>query len=455
MILTRLLAPDQFGLMALVLAASLLFEAFTEVGVRQAVVQNKKGDTDAFLNVAWWFNAVRGLVLYGLGVFCARWVAGIYDEPLLAPLLRVSLLTVLLQGLVSPRLYVLEKQLKFGLYVWVTQGAGLGGTAISLVAALLVPDVWALVLGFVSEAALRCVGSFLVCPLRPRLVFHRDCWRDLFVFSRGMVGLPVLTFVFTRADLFVLGRMRDKEELGLYFMALVLAEVPATLLTKVIQPMVLPVLSSMQDNLKRLRSTLIHLTYLLFAFGGPLAVCMVIFSRETLLLAYGRPYTVMARQFALFAVFFLFYTAGGAVFSAYLALGRPGLHRTFSIVRVVLMLLVIYPSILWFGSLGAAGARLICLLLASVVQIVMLSSIMEMPVRVYFTAIARGMVTAVVVAVAGLLLRFAWGGTAVTQMVFAAALCGLAWCYEGVRFCRAPANGRPTFSSPSVTMEEM
>lgn len=60
MILARLIAPDQFGLMAIVLAVIGLFEALTEVGVAQAVIQNKKGDTPEFLNLAWWFGVARG-----------------------------------------------------------------------------------------------------------------------------------------------------------------------------------------------------------------------------------------------------------------------------------------------------------------------------------------------------------------------------------------------------------
>ena len=105
MILTRFLAPEQFGLMALVLAASQLFEALTEVGVRQAVVQSKRGASDEYLNVAWWFSAGRGLGLYILGWIFAPRVSVFYGEPALAQLLRVAFLTMLLRGVTSPRLY--------------------------------------------------------------------------------------------------------------------------------------------------------------------------------------------------------------------------------------------------------------------------------------------------------------------------------------------------------------
>ena len=63
MLLARIIAPDQFGLMAIVLAVLALFEALTEVGVAQAVIQNERGTTPEFLNVAWWFGIARGVVV--------------------------------------------------------------------------------------------------------------------------------------------------------------------------------------------------------------------------------------------------------------------------------------------------------------------------------------------------------------------------------------------------------
>ncbi|MFA5240239.1 MAG: oligosaccharide flippase family protein, partial [Phycisphaerae bacterium] len=117
MILARLLVPDEFGLMAIVLAAATTFEAFTEVGVKQSVIHNKKGDETEYLNVAWWFQAVRGLALFVVGFIIAPWIGAFYNNPGLLPLLRVSFIAILFNGFMSPRVYVLEKKIQFGKYV--------------------------------------------------------------------------------------------------------------------------------------------------------------------------------------------------------------------------------------------------------------------------------------------------------------------------------------------------
>ena len=63
-ILTRLLAPESFGLMATIIALVNLFTAITEVGIRQAVIQNREGESNNFLNIAWWLSVLRGGLLF-------------------------------------------------------------------------------------------------------------------------------------------------------------------------------------------------------------------------------------------------------------------------------------------------------------------------------------------------------------------------------------------------------
>ena len=78
-ILTRLLAPEAFGLMAIVLALNTAFESFTDVGIKQAIVQNPRGQTREYLNGAWWFSCIRAVVLYGLAFWSAPFLERFYD----------------------------------------------------------------------------------------------------------------------------------------------------------------------------------------------------------------------------------------------------------------------------------------------------------------------------------------------------------------------------------------
>jgi lipopolysaccharide exporter len=424
MILARILAPEQFGLLALVLAANGLFEVLTEVGIGQSVIQNKKGDTAPFLNVAWWFSGVRGVFLYVVGILAAPSVSAFYHDVSLTPLLRVAFLTMLFNGLTNPHLFVLQKQMKFGRYVIITLGAALSGTLLCLGLALVFPTVWALVAGFVAEAVLRCGLSYVLCPFHFQWRFDRDSWKELLHFSKGMAGLGLFAFIFMQADIFLMGRMCSTETLGLYSMAMSLAAMPQMLFSRFVGPMVLPVLSDTQSRMDLLRDRLLRMTRMLFLFGLPLTTCLAIFSTPTLTIVYGPRYATVDWAFGWLAFGSLIYLSGVLIASTYLALARPDVIRWFTITRVIVLAVLLYPAIRWFGPAGAAGSRVICLVLAGVVQQINLSRLIDLPVLQYLSTMKEGLGISLVICVPAIILRL-WIRPAFVQLIVLAGLCGL------------------------------
>jgi len=400
MVLARLIAPDQFGVMAIVLAVIALFEAITEVGVAQAVIQNKSGDTPEFLNVAWWFGLARGLILLAIALPLAPLVASMYDMPELTNLLLVAPLTTVFAGATSPRIYALQRQFRFGATLWTTQGAGLIATAATIVLGFQLQNVWALMLGTVFESFTRFVLSFAICPIRPSIHLDPVARRQLLRFSRGMAGLSLLTFVVMQADTFVLGRVVTAEELGLYTMAISLAAFPLMVFSKVVQPLVVPVFAEVQDRLPELRAQLLQLSRLVWLFGLPLATIMTSCATPILTLVYGRPeFARVAPAFSLYSYFVVVYMASMVSFSVYLAIGRPERQRVVTVVRAGVVLGLMYPLSLWLGSTGAALSLLIALVTAMLIQLFNLRRVIGQPILAYLVAMRGGVIASAVIAV--------------------------------------------------------
>jgi O-antigen/teichoic acid export membrane protein len=162
MILTRLLAPETFGVMAIVLAINAAFESFTEIGIQTAIIQNPKGRERTYLNGAWWLSMVRAVGLYTLAYIGAPWIAQFYSNPELLPLLRIAFLGVLFNGAMSPGIHVAIKQMNFKHWAIAYHGGGAIGILSAVLLALAMRDTWALVLGFTIEAASRCMLSYFV-----------------------------------------------------------------------------------------------------------------------------------------------------------------------------------------------------------------------------------------------------------------------------------------------------
>ena len=247
-ILARLLAPEAFGLMATVLASVAVIEAFSEVGLRQSVIQNKNGSKEGFLNITWWIASVRGFALFAIGFFAAPFICDFYGKPESVLLIRTGFLAILFNGFLSPKVHVLEKEMRFKNWVFLMQGAGVLGVLITVMSALMLMNVWALVIGFVAESCIRSLSSFLFFPIIPRLNFNQVFLKDIIDFSKRIFGLPILMMIFSQADIFVIGKVLSLEQLGIYSLARSLAELPNTFLSKIINPIVLPAFSSIQDR---------------------------------------------------------------------------------------------------------------------------------------------------------------------------------------------------------------
>lgn len=433
-ILARIIAPEHFGTMAIILAVVALFEALLEVGITQAVIQNPKGMTPSFLNVAWWLSTFRGVILYGIAAALSPVVALAYDNPEFVPLLCVAFLAIIFNGATSPKVYALQREFRFGPNVVVIQGAGLIGTVATILLAIQLESVWALVWGTVLEAFVRLVLSHVICPIRLHFRLDRDSLRELLRFTLGMAGIPLLTYVIMNADVVVLGRMVTPTQLGLYSLAITLAAFPLTIFSKVIQPLSVPLLVRFVDDTNELRDAFLRMTRLVWLFGLPMATCLAVFSTPLLVLVYGRPdFADVAPAFSIYSYFIVAYMAGMVSFSVYLAIARPGIQRRFTVVRAVLVLLALYPFVLLWGTTGAALALLASLMIAMVAQLFSLRRIIDLPIVSYLRSMRPGVVAAGAAVGPALGVRYLldlpdWG-----QVALGAVIGGLIWAVLVVR----------------------
>jgi O-antigen/teichoic acid export membrane protein len=407
MILARILAPDQIGIMAIIMSFSIAFEALTEVGVKQSIIQNKQGASESYLNVAWWMQVVRALCLYGIAVLSAPWISSFYNNPGLLPLLRVSFLAIALRGFVSPRAHVLEKEYKFGRAVFLIQGSAILGAIISIGLAFIMRNVWALVIGFVIEMAILCILSFILVPFVPRFEIDRSSLIELMRFARGMFGLPILTALSFQAPILILGKVISEDQLGLYSYAALLGHVPVDLYIRTIAPIVLPVFSEKQDDKNALCRGVLRTTRWTACFFVPLIAFMACCSRELLLFAYTPQYVAMAIPFAILCLQIVAQNQAVSLAGVYLAVGQPNLQRRFAVIRALAIIGFMYPAAALFGPIGAAVVIVLCNFAVLFMQALKARDVIDLNLSRYMRSYVPGLKMALPIIVAtGLLWIF-------------------------------------------------
>jgi O-antigen/teichoic acid export membrane protein len=375
MLLTRLLAPSAFGAMAIVLSSSSLVASFSDVGLWPAVIQNPRGGDDTYLNAAWWMGIARALFIYAVIFAAAPWISSFYGNADLTPLLRVALLSTVLDGLLSPRSKLAHKEMRFSRWAIINNGGGICGVVLTIALSFILRDVWALAIGYCSENAFRCLLSYILFPGLPSLKWDKQAGRELIHFSKGMLGLAFLNLIFTRTDIFVLGKLYSAGALGVYTMAVFLVQTPSGFLTNMLGATLLPAFSHVQADKERANRILSEVTAWIILLGMPAAAMIWLCRSSLLTIVYGARYGAGAGALAFACAVALLNSLNALVTTLFFAAGHPALHRRAVAASAIVMVITVYPACKLFGLMGGQVAALLAITASYLVQVVRLRGI--------------------------------------------------------------------------------
>jgi O-antigen/teichoic acid export membrane protein len=428
MVLTRLLAPSAFGAMAIVMSSSAIVGTLTDVGLRSAVVQNPRGGETAYFNAGWWMGMGRAISMYVVIFAMAPWVAHFYGNAELSVLLRVALLGTLFDGALSPSSILLQKEMKFGRWMLLNNGGAICGVVLTVILSFVLRDVWALAIGYCSENFFRCVLSYILCPGLPLLRWDRNAMQDLFKFSRASFGLAFLNLIFSRTDVFVLGKLYSATELGLYVMAVALVQTPASFVTTILGQSLFPAIAHVQNDKERVNRVLTEVTSWLVLFGLPCVVVIYLCGHSLLSIVYGSRYAVGAGPLLVAAVVVFLNILNAAITCAFMGVGRPELHRLAVAASAIVMMVLIYPACKLLGVVGGQVAALVAIVASYTIQVLRMRGLTGLNLSRYAKTFAMPLLLSGGLLTVGLGARFLGLATRpIANVVLVAGTCVIAY----------------------------
>ena len=428
MLLTRLLAPSAFGTMAIVMSSASIVGSLTDVGLKASVIRNPRGREPKYLNAAWWLAMGRSLGVYAICFVMAPFVARFYGNVELSALLRVALLGALLEGAMSPRSCLPQKDMKFGRWAAITNGGAVCGVILTVILSFVLRDVWALAIGYFSENAFRCLLSYILCPGLPSFGWDRAAARDLLSYSRGAYGLSFLNLIFTRTDIFVLAKLCSPTALGLYTMAVYLVQTPTGFIQNMVGATLFPAFAHVQEDHHRVNRVLLEATSWLIVLGLPVVVVIWLYAPSILRVTYGARYLKSAGPLAVAAAVAFISILNGVITDAFSAMGRPALHRRAVAASAVIMIVAIYPACKILGVVGAQIAALVAIGASYFLQIMRIRGLTGLDLAQYGTAFVRAGLVSAALLCGGLAIRFLGLAEGITAQV-ALGLCSFLVAY--------------------------
>ena len=241
LILTRLLFPEAFGLMALVSVVLVGLAMFSDVGVGPAISQHPRGDERAFLDTAFSINVARGVLLWGLTCALAYPMAAIYTAPDLMQLLPAAGITLLISGFNPTRIDTANRHLLLGRVTLLDLISQIIGIGCMVALAFAMQSVWALVIGAIIGSVAKLVITSKWLPGAA----NSFCWdkaagRDLIHFGKWIFLSTACGFLLAQGDKAIFGAYLSLTELGVYNIGYFLASFPVLLAGAVVGRIMIP-----------------------------------------------------------------------------------------------------------------------------------------------------------------------------------------------------------------------
>ncbi len=365
LIMTRLLAPDMFGVMAIATMVTVILGLLSDIGLQQNIVQSHRGDDPLFLDTAWVVQIVRGVGLWLVSLILALtlYVANahglfpggsVYASPQLPLVIALTAFGAVVSGFTSTKLATAHRTFNQQRVVQIEIGGQLAALVVMVIIGTATHSIWALVAGgLVSTITGTVLTHTWLEGHANRLRSDKTALKDLSHFGKWVFISSAVGVFAINGDRLMLGGVVDPHTLGSYAIAVMMIGAIEGLLTRLFTTISLPALSEVaRSDRSGLREAYYKLRIpgdllLLFAAGGLYEAGHIVI--DTLY----DPRYAQAGAFLQILALSLIVVRYGVAHQLYLAIGMPRYLSAINVLRFI-ALFTIVPLLYYFGGLNAA-----------------------------------------------------------------------------------------------------
>ena len=370
LILTRMLAPEAYGILGTAMAVLTTLEWLSDLGIHPALIRHPDGSKPEYLLTGWTMAVGRGLILTCCAAASAYPLAMFYEEPALLGVLLVLAMRPLLLSLRSPAFPLLRKDLNFkGVFIDEVSMT-IVGTVFSILMAFIFRSVWAIVLGTMAGALVSVLLSYRLCPMTPQLCWNSRARNDIYGLGSQVFFNTLVMAAWLNLDRLLGLKLLSPGEMGLYAIAFNLSAVLEGLSTRVCD--VYFSLLSRENGADAQGEWHELVSRRIARWGMPLAAVGLLASPWVIWILYDTRYAGAGLLFSIMLARLMVRAFGQLQFQYLLALAKVNLATAGYLVAVAVQVLVFFPLVENFGVAGMAASCLISTIALTFVQAILL-----------------------------------------------------------------------------------
>ena len=377
-ILARLLAKDDFGLVAVAVIAINYLSVIKDLGLGVALIQRRDNVDDA-ANTVFSINVIVGFFLSIIVFPIAPFVADYFNEPAVVSVIRWLGTSFAINALGSVHIVLLTRELDFRKKFIPDISNVIVKGVVSIGLAVTGFGVWALVFGQIAGSVVSVIAVWLIFPWRPKIMIKKTLASAMLKFGASVFGEDILSVFIENFDYIVVGRVFGLEQLSVYTLAFRLPEMLLIGILWVIAGITYPAFSTIQDKPDEMRRGMLFTTRFLQMFAMPISLGLLLAATPIVRVVFGDEWLEVIPVLRVLALYAWIYSVGFHVGDIYKAIGRPDIQLKLTIFTLIL----IVPFITFgskFGLVGVAWGHLSAALIYQSVSIIVAARFINIPV---------------------------------------------------------------------------
>ena len=331
-ILARLLTPEDFGLVAMIIIFFALSQSFIDSGMGQALIREKEITVEDRSTV-FWFNLLLAVVFYILLYFSAPWIAAFYEQPQLIALTRVMGLSVIFFGIAIVQRSEMTQRLEFKKQAFAQIPAVIIAGITSVTIAYLDYGVWALAFQYLLLAFVSSVILWIQQPVQIHFSFYKKSFKRLFGFGYKLLLSGLLNTLYNHIYKLIIGKFFAASTLGYYTQAQNVKNMASKNMVGIIQKVTYPLLSKTIDNPERMkqgyRQVIKSSSFIIF----PAIVLLFIFAEPIMTYILGKQWQAAAPYLQIMCIYGTLYHLHSINLNVLKVLGRSDLFLKLEIIK--------------------------------------------------------------------------------------------------------------------------
>ena len=351
-ILSRLLSPDDYGVLAMVMAITGVAGLFSQLGLSIAAVQ-KRGLTHALQTNLFWMNAAVGGLLTTIVAAASPLVAAFYHKPELTRVTAILATSFLFGSLSTQHGAMLVREMRFGRKAIASITASILGLVLTTVLAALGYGYWALVWGGLATTISGSMLLFILSPFLPGLPSKGTGVRNMLRFGANITAFDLINYCHRNLDNILIGKVWGADALGLYARAYSLLMLPIDSVRGPIAAVAFPALSKLQNEPVAFRSYYLKTTSLIALLSMPLSAFCFVSSRSIIEMTLGKHWLGASPIFSYLTLAAFIQPASGFAGSLLLSLGQGRRYFWCGLFNAIILSVCFVIGVRW-GAIGVA-----------------------------------------------------------------------------------------------------